>query len=387
MGFITGTIPATISAFVNILGSIGGDGKLSLDDILTGDISESNLDIVIANGSMIKFLRPLVVNFPLITSSSLATNAYLKYVHRFNIELFAVFYQQVFTMLVNLNGMSARTGIDILSTTSNTRSLERFGTTSVSKRMGLLSKETVLDLNNDIPTTLAEGSFTAGGQIIKEIKLKISVTPQKGNNVINVRTEQKDFELTILVRAIPKLVPFDQIINIYEVRNGETGFLSRLDSARAGEISFKELFIPSQLLRDYKKGLLKDYSDVLKNIEKQEQDSLKLVRDGNSSTAAVGFARFYGALTITETEAQLLARMLFTKTGDRRFVDKVLTGGNKMMLNIVDADLDNMDYALIDNDFMASIRLKDLKKKKPGEDLADIMKDLMGASKAGSSIF
>jgi len=391
MSVILNSSRGLITSFINLLNFMDNKNNSSNDSLLEYEFPEHLVDIVEARGSIAKFVQPLIVSFPLIISDSLRSNDYTKYINRFNIELFSLFYRQVFTMLATLNGLSPRATIDILSTSKLTRAMydaDNRGNWSVTKSFNLLGKD-ILNLNDE-PVLLkddGDGGFTAGKEIFNEIKITLHIQHVPG--------KVSEITIPIGIRAIPRYVDFEQIKNAVIVRGDKFSIVTRAQELWYGEISVAEFFLPLKLLREYRQGLLKDSSDVLKSMEAQENYSRKTLRNidpttgrsGIGNISAIGFERFYGALAISEMEAGILAKSMMTNREHKSFPDRLLNAANKMILNIVDDGFGNMDYSVLDMPHTSSIALKDLKHKKPGEDLTNILSQLVGSQNSNKSIF
>ena len=176
------------------------------------------------------------------------------------------------------------------------------------------------------------------------------------------------------IKARVEFITIKELTDALVDRSYDKSFIERLWDVKAGLISAKNLFIPTDLWEEYKKQLIKDDKDFLKRAEQKDNTSVsKLVTSG-----VQGFNTYLGSLIVTADELEdIEVKVLRGKVNNEAKKDKLLTDTRSSLLNVVDTSYNKLRILTKDNDGDTILGLNSIKKKSDGNDIAELFKMLM----------
>jgi hypothetical protein len=92
--------------------------------------------------------------------------------------------------------------------------------------------------------------------------------------IINVDGKDKGVKVAMSIKARVEFVSVKELTDALVDRSYDKSFMERLLDVKAGLISAKNLFIPTDLWEEYKKQLIKDDKDLLKRAEQKDNISI-----------------------------------------------------------------------------------------------------------------
>ena len=191
---------------------------------------------------------------------------------------------------------------------------------------------------------------------------------------IRVDGKDKSVKITMSIKARVEFITIKELTDALVDRSYDKSFMERLLDVKAGLISAKNLFIPTDLWEEYKKQLIKDDKDLLKRAEQKDNISIsKLV-----TTGVQGFNTYLGSLIITADDLEdIEVKVLRGKVNNEAKKDKLLTDTRSSLLNVVDTSYNKLRILTKDNDGDTILGLNSIKKKSDGNDIAELFKMLM----------
>lgn len=375
-----------------------------------GDIKIKNNEMALltANGSIIRLLSTFVIEPTIVVSREMRNEDIVEKLIETNVDIFASFYVQAFTVLTNIYGHNSSVAFDILSSkgnmpkasnnnkkafeelslesmsilpikdkTKNYLSLEQHrgkkpngGKNSVDRKVGSIGKMAVVKDNGTIIPSVIQ----------KNIDLTISI-----NKVVtstNKQGESKDIEngtreivVPILIKANLIYSDFNNIEVMISTNDKDKHFGSRLDEYKAGLTSLQNLIFAGDLIKEYKKNKFKDKDSLIDYMENRSTAANKKLL----SRGAIGFAKFYGVLIVTKRQMSMIENKLGGSIDKPKYKEMLMDQTKSLLVNSVDTDWERVSIYTKDLKGTSDVSYKVLSKRKGDKDtseLAEIFKAL-----------
>ena len=355
----------------SIFGAIQGVGQ-ALDFIAADStqelIKKGKLNLS-TRGSITSLLSETIIVPTIYVSRELEMHPDIDKIINLNVDILATMVSRAFVLLTQLKGLKATTAFDVLNQKNVMSGLQS----------DLKKEDEVYD-----NFTKTKG-FTFGKQV--SAGLLNSDKNSQGPNfsipsiyskdidfVINVDGKDKSVKITMSIKARVEFITIKELTDALVDRSYDKSFIERLWDVKAGLISAKNLFIPTDLWEEYKKQLIKDDKDLLKRAEQKDNTSVsKLVTSG-----VQGFNTYLGSLIVTADELEdIEVKVLRGKVNNEAKKDKLLTDTRSSLLNVVDTSYNKLRILTKDNDGDTILGLNSIKKKSDGNDIAELFKMLM----------
>lgn len=341
--------------------------------------------LVKADGNITKILSKYVVEPIIISSTSVRDIPVFDKVIQVNTDIFASFYLQLFNILLNEYGLTAKTIIDIMSTTYsdlekfNAIPLNMIGNKIVSKEdylSSVLSTEEAfikisiedVSVNFDNKDKKIDENDALYTTLIRNLQITYDLTDKENN--------KKSISLPIIIKAHVINTSIDNIINMLQPNARDKKFSARWDEYRAGAITLKELIFCSDLIDKYKKNKLKDKSDLLSVINS---------RNMNANVTAIntkgikGFEANYNMLIVSSDDKILLDKHIGGDILKEKHKQDLLTEAHAMTCTILDQDYERANILIKDIRGNTDIGFKALakRKEKDSSDLSNLLQSLL----------
>lgn len=370
----------------SIFGAIKGLGQ-ALDFIAADStqelIKKGKLNLE-TRGSITSLLSETIIVPTIYVSRELEMHPDIDKIINLNVDILATMVSRAFVLLTELKGLKATTAFDVLNQKNVMAGLQS----------DLKKEDEVYD-----NFTKTKG-FTFGKQVSvgllndkknkdkknKEIENKATIKDQGPNFsipsiyskdidfVINVDGKGKGVKIAMSIKARVEFISTRELTDALVDRSYDKSFMERLLDVKAGLISAKNLFIPTDLWEEYKKQLIKDDKDLLKRAEQKDNVSIsKMV-----TTGVQGLNTYLGSLIITADDLEdIEVKVLRGKVNNEAKKDKLLTDTRSSLLNVVDTSYNKLRILTKDNDGDTILGLNSIKKKSDGNDIAELFKMLM----------
>ena len=360
----------------SIFGAIQGVGQ-ALDFIAADStqelIKKGKLNLE-TRGSITRLLSETIIVPTIYVSRELEMHPDIDKIVNLNVDILATMVSRAFVLLTQLKGLKATTAFDVLNQKNVMSGLQSD-----------LKKEDEIYDN----FTKTKG-FTFGKQVSagllndKENKATIkdqgpnfsipSIYSKDIDFIINVDGKDKSVKIGMSIKARVEFISVKELTDALVDRSYDKSFMERLLDVKAGLISAKNLFIPTDLWEEYKKQLIKDDKDFLKRAEQKDDISVsKLVTSG-----VQGLNTYLGSLIITADDLEdIEVKVLRGKVNNEAKKDKLLTDTRSSLLNVVDTSYNKLRILTKDNDGDTILGLSSIKKKSDGNDIAELFKMLM----------
>jgi len=398
------TIMLGLSTLVNVLKS-NKDINSKKNDL--GKLLKENrdtLDIMMARGSMVKFLKDYIIEPTAIISSDLKDEEVLERLLTLESDIFASFYMQIFDIINKVNGLDGSVTIGLLSTNNGNLTKGIKGTLShLSYETDYLKDLSIEDYKDSLlpslsleqsvharitntksndkkekPSTIKEKDRSASKSKNDDITSGIpSAIIRKFNLEMRVAIEGSEpyfIEVPVIIKLNTVFVKSSSIVNVLSSKEN-TGFFDRLDEYRSGAISLVDLLTAGDLIHKYKKNALDSQNDALYKLLISKKDAINeaVVKKGS-----IPFERYYNMLLITEEDAILIEKAIRGKLSKDKYKEKVLDTMMCLMLTVVDRDYERVNIYIKDIAGVSDLSFKALKKKKDSsDDIGEIYKALL----------
>lgn len=355
----------------SIFGAIQGVGQ-ALDFIAADStqelIKKGKLNLE-TRGSITSLLSETIIVPTIYVSRELEMHPDIDKIINLNVDILATMVSRAFVLLTQLKGLKATTAFDVLNQKNVMSGLQS----------DLKKEDEAYD-----SFTKTKG-FTFGKQVSAGLlnSDKNSQGPNFGipsiyskdiDFIINVDGKEKGVKISMSIKARVEFITVRELTDALVDRSYDKTFMERLLDVKAGLISAKNLFIPTDLWEEYKKQLIKDDKDLLKRAEQKDNISIsKLV-----TTGVQGLNTYLGSLIITADELEdIEVKVLRGKVNNEAKKDKLLTDTRSSLLNVVDTSYNKLRILTKDNDGDTILGLNSIKKKSDGNDIAELFKMLM----------
>lgn len=354
-----------IGSFFGVLSTLGQVVDLINKDSTQELINKSKLSIE-TKGSITSLLSETVVVPTIYVSKELEMHQDIDKIINMNVDIITAMVSRAFMMLTQLKGLSCSAAFDVLNQKtiaagmlSEVRFEDRVHDAFNSSKGFTFGKEVSVGLQND--NNRKDTSIPA--VYSKDVDLRIT---------INGKDKSVGVPLTIKARV--EFVSVREISDSLLDRSYDKSFMERLSDVKAGLISAKNLWIPTDLWEDYKNKLIKDDKDLLKRAEQKDSISAKKLL----TSGTLGLNTYLGALIITADELEdIEVRVLRGKVNNEAKKDKLLTDTRSSLLNVVDTSFNKLRILTKENDGDTILDIKSLKKKSDGNDINEIFKMLI----------
>ena len=360
----------------SIFGAIQGVGQ-ALDFIAADStqelIKKGKLNLS-TRGSITSLLSETIIVPTIYVSRELEMHPDIDKIINLNVDILATMVSRAFVLLTQLKGLKATTAFDVLNQKNVMSGLqsdlkkEDEVYDSFTKTKGFTFGKQVsaglLNSNKNNATLKDQGpNFSIPSIYSKDIDF-----------VINVDGKDKSVKITMSIKARVEFITIRELTDALVDRSYDKTFMERLLDVKAGLISAKNLFIPTDLWEEYKKQLIKDDKDLLKRAEQKDNISVsKLV-----TTGVQGLNTYLGSLIVTADELEdIEVKVLRGKVNNEAKKDKLLTDTRSSLLNVVDTSYNKLRILTKDNDGDTILGLNSIKKKSDGNDIAELFKMLM----------
>ena len=324
----------------NIIGNIAkglNDGNSIVDSIQ----DPAKRSLLMTNGDIVSLVSSMILEPRFVVSSSLKGSKPLEKVLEKNMAVFAGIHAKAFTYLMEV------TGLNISSTMSLLQSAKKKDLRNLHDMVTLSFINDSIDLT-DLSTFTVEKKKEREVEDKKETKNEFS--HRKGFNNSGkieeglIKTSTLSFspkgqsgkvEISVFIRPTIKFVSNADITLLMGGKGTyATSYASRMDDYRGGAIPLWKVFLPLDLLKSHKKNLIRDSSEVLKDLRDMEEDAQsKILTDG-----AVGFGKNYRFMIIDASMKTMAERALGNKFSN---------GASNVFLNSVNA----MGVDIMDDNF------------------------------------
>jgi len=395
-----------LNAVVSILKS-NKDMNSKKNDL--GKILKENkdtLNIMMAKGSMVKFLKDYIIEPTAIISNDLKDEEVLERLLTLESDIFASFYMQIFDIINKVNGLDGSITIGLLSTNNGNLTKGIKGTLSLlSHEPDYLKDLSIEDYKDSLLPSLSLESVH--GRITNA---KPNTKPNDDKNPIDKKEKDRDaskskddditsgipsaiirkfnlemrvaiegsepyfIEVPVIIKLNTVFVKPSSIVNILSSKEN-TGFFDRLDEYRSGAISLVDLLTAGDLIQKYKKNALDSQNDALYKLLINKKDA---INEAVARKGSIPFERYYNMLLVTEEDAILIEKAIRGKLSKDKYKEKVLDTMMCLMLTIVDRDYERVNIYIKDISGVSDLSFKALKKKKDSsDDVGEIYKALL----------
>ena len=406
------TITSVFSAIIGVLKSDknAGDKKDSLNKVLRSN--KDTMNLVMAKGSMVKFLKDYVIEPTAIVSQDLKHEEILERLLELESDIFASFYMQIFDIINKINKVDGAITIGLLSTNSSNLTKGVKGTLSHLSIEPDYIKDLSIETYKDslLPTLSLEANNPyklnslnkkddkkddkKDKKVIRESDRKASkaknddVTSGIPSAIIRkinleMRVDAKDnhgdsysyyIEVPVIIKLNVVFVKSSSIVNVLSSKEN-AGFFDRLDEYRSGAISLINLLTAGDLIEKYKKDMLASQDDALYKLLISKQDA---ITEATIKKKSIPFERYYNMLLVTEEDAILIEKAIRGKLSKDKYKEKVLDTMMCLMLTIVDRDYERINIYIKDINGASDLSFKALSKKNNStDDLKEIYKALL----------
>lgn len=368
MNFFSDTI-ALFSSFNEIM-----DGAIKTDEQKIGAV-----DLWASRGDLFELTRKFVLEPVIVVSDTLKGTEQIEDMIRMNINYYVSLYTTAFTNIVNIYGYTPALAFDVLST-SNTTMRDLAGRAF---KGGLISLESAdvptLDLEDESTLFDLETKFTdhkPKDAMKTDIFFKqfvISVTTKaEGKKKHDKNAKERTFEVPMVVKASVVYAPMADITNLFSKDSVDNQIFARWHAANAGVISWKQFFIPNDLVKEYKKALLRDRSDLYKLLNNRlEASAGKVITSGFE-----GFGKYAASYIIHKDEVLPLERLINSKLKTAESGATLLEAGKGLFFYVVDDAHELVDiYTTLPS--KTTVDMKSLKKSDKKDELVDVIKTML----------
>ncbi len=371
----------------SIFGAIQGVGQ-ALDFIAADStqelIKKGKLNLE-TRGSITRLLSETIIVPTIYVSRELEMHPDIDKIINLNVDILATMVSRAFVLLTQLKGLKATTAFDVLNQ-KNVMSGLQSDLKKEDEVYDNFTKTKGFTFGKQVSAGLLNSNNNGAKPKKQDIENKATIRDQGPNFsipsiyskdidfVINVDGKDKSVKITMSIKARVEFISVRELTDALVDRSYDKSFMERLLDVKAGLISAKNLFIPTDLWEEYKKQLIKDDKDFLKRAEQKDNTSVsKLVTSG-----VQGFNTYLGSLIITADELEdIEVKVLRGKVNNEAKKDKLLTDTRSSLLNVVDTSYNKLRILTKDNDGDTILGLNSIKKKSDGNDIAELFKMLM----------
>lgn len=356
------------------IGSVLSVANKAIDLLINNDADELAKRGQLAwdtKGSMTKLIAETMIAPRVIISESLKTNSDIDKIVNFNIDIITGMICKTFILLTDLKGLSPNTAFDVLKTKKeNTFGLESLlPFENQNLHMAMLSSKGLTFGKNMVAKLEAERPVKkddVSALYSKDIDLKLEVKTKDGST--------KSIILPIIVKAN---ISFNSIVRIKEDlidKNFEKDYTERIAEARAGMISWKNFWIPLDMVKAYREKKIKDVDSLLSYAEERGRMSASQI----ANSGMPSLSTYLGSLVITFNDLEDIENNVLRGPIQKDKQRNMLFENSKVcLLNIVDTDYEKLTIVTKDIDGQSIMDIKSLKKNTNGNDVNDLFKDLL----------
>lgn len=345
---------------------------------------KTNVDLIRSNGSLTKLLSKFVIEPVIICSKGTKQSVVFDKLLQLQVDIFSSFYFQAFKILTDVNGLDSKFAFDVLSTDNNII-LDKVGGSfigiedyKVGSINDLFGNRKFLNISNEANNDKEDSKIynvkndsdndTLRGLLQKTFNIDINLKTSDGNKTI---------QIPIIVKALIIVTDTKNILNMLQPNSKEKTFWYRFNEFRAGAISFKELVLCGDLIKEYKDNRIKDKDGLMEILEYRKNNS---VQRGllNANITSMGFERNYNMLLLTSDDKPYFDKHIGGNIVNEKNKQKLLSEAFSLTATIIDEDYERVNIYTRDIRGSSDIGFKVLNKRKNDSgDLGDIMKSLL----------
>lgn len=365
------------------ISTIMATANMALDLINSSDVQDLTKRgglAVQTQGSITKLIGETIIAPRIIVSESLKTNKDIDKIVNLNIDIIAGMVSRAFFLLTELKGLTPNTAFDVLKTGKNTvsglQSLAGYQDTDnlyalMKSSKGLtFGKSLSVRMLADKPAEEVNRSSNKKDEITalysKDIDLKLTIKNKDG--------ETRSLTIPIIIKAH---VSYNSISIIKEMlidKTFEKDMAERLLEVKAGLISWKNFWIPLDMLKEYRNKKIKDVDSLLAYTE--EKNRVNLAKIASSGMASL--STYLGSLIVSYNDMEDIENNVLRGSIQKENKRDMLFENSKMtLLNIVDTDYEKLTIITKDIEGQSLMDLKSLKKNNGGNEINDLFKDLL----------
>lgn len=361
---------ASLGTITGLLGTVLA--KFSRDEDVTdiGSYSRAEQDLIVAKGSMVKFLQTFIIEPTVYITENAIEEEIVEKVVEASVNIFAAYYNQVFQILTNVYGVDAMMAFNVLKSNTNIDST----VTTTYNLMDATTQEVTVDQPLAMLTTEAGQAFNYKDKAIsnildnafsKYINLTINLKDNEGRL-------QKGVVIPILIKANIKEIKTNSILDVIDSRN-KANFFSRIDDYRSGAISLYNLIMADDLIADYKRKRLNDSNEFIASIRAKDRDAIAKL----ATNRTLGLDQYYNILVITDREKAIIESELRGKLINAKYREKLHTATHSLQLAIINPHRERVTLYVKDAPNSVVVRNSRLSKSSGGNDnMAEIVKAL-----------
>lgn len=328
-------------------------------------------------GSITKLIAETIIAPRFIISESLKTHKDIDKIINLNIDIIAGMISRAFFLLTELKGLTPNSAFDILKTDKKTvsglQSLYGYQDEENLTKLMRSSKGLTFGKSLTVRMLADDDAVKSGGKkddvtalYSKDIDLKLTVKTKDGST--------RSICFPIIVKAH---VSYNSISRIKEDlidKKFEKDMTERLLEANAGLISWKNFWLPFDMLKEYKEKRIKDVDSLLSYTE--ERGKLALSKIPTSGMQSLG--TYLGALIVSYNDMEDIENNVLRGSINKDAKREMLFNNSKVsLLDIVDTDYDKLTIITKDIEGQSLMDLKSLKKNNGGNEVNDLFKDLL----------
>lgn len=364
------SLVSVISTIVDVVDKVANSAPIETN---LRDHLGSNVDILKTDGNIIKLLNSLSVNPLILTTAEARRSPAYKDTINASIDLFSGFYLQAFNVLTNVYGKDVNLAINVLNNGLNGPSSigrENFlnDLFDISKEC-LISKEDNANISTSRPYNFKDqDSFHME---FRNLEIRI--------NIANDR-DKKEIVVPIIVKAMVVETTIENILNAANPYSQDKKFIARWREWRSGGITLSDFIFGTDLIKEYRKGKLKDEDDIIKMTNKRNVSSnAKLIKNG-----ALGYEGNYAIIIAGSNDVNTINTFVKGDIFKERFKEEFLNNTQSLILNILDDDYERSIFMIDEIYSDTKVPYNKLNKgKKDGNDYTEIVKALMAGRSVG----
>lgn len=400
------TIRQALGTFATILSKLEkvGDGKI--------DFNDRDLAIISAKGSVIRMLKPFILEPEIIISKSLRSEKIIDKLIEMNINYFTAIYIQAFKVLVNVYGFENSNAFNLLSSSDMVMSQHQMELGSNGLIGSLLEYVDPFDVNTALEADTSDVSITeqdGGGNQngggsgsgasngggngyvrdsvgINRLDAKELGIPQQFQKTMEIEAVvqstgggmKRTIKVEVSIKPNILYVDSNDIVNLADVHGKTTRLGYRLDQYRAGAISLGDLVFAQDLIQEHRKKMFDDKKKLISYMNNRTNVSNRKVVTQN----ALGFSRYYSVLLVTAQDKAKLDYIIGGNIFRDKYTNMLMERTKSMLFNVVDTLRENVHIFTKDlkgsSDLSYKYIEKALKKSETSTDeMAEIFKALM----------
>lgn len=333
-------------------------------------------------GSITKLIAETIIAPRIIISESLKTNKDIDKIINLNIDIIAGMISKAFFLLTELKGLTPNTAFDVLKTdkkaVSGLQSLLGYQDEENLTKLMRSSKGLTFGKNKDLKVRMLadkpaekeeksnRGKDDISALYSKDIDLKLTIKTKDGST--------KSLTIPIIVKAHISYNSLSVIKESLIDKKFEKDMEERILEANAGMISWKNFWLPFDMLKEYKEKRIKDVDSLLAYTE--ERSKLSLSKLASSGMQSLG--TYLGALIVSYSDMEDIENNVLRGSISKDAKREIFFTNSKVsLLDIVDPDFEKLTIITKDIEGQSLMDLKSLKKSNGGNEVNDLFKDLL----------